>query len=365
MRQVFPDSETVAQRLAAHGGITSGFDYLRLFLAFSVFVFHTIVVTVGTSAHIWGGPYRALVGWYLPMFFALSGFLVSSSLHRLGTIRIFLIYRALRIFPALILVVALSAMVLGPLVTSLPLTEYFRHRLFFSYFLNVFGYEQYYLPGVFESTPRSGIVNQPIWTVRYELLSYLLLTCLYFSLAIRYRKILLVLISLATLAMTSNLLHNCFPDCLYHVNGRTLVLSFLTGVLFYQYREMIPINPVLALSALGLACFFLSIGPLVNLAVMPLTYLVVYFGLMSPPKDNFFMRGDYSYGLYLFGAPVQQLFVWLMPDRLYWWFNLVTALPLAFACACLSWNFVESPILKRKEQIAAFITRSAIGSRAA
>jgi peptidoglycan/LPS O-acetylase OafA/YrhL len=74
----------------------------------------------------------------LPMFFALSGFLVSASALRLP-LREYILNRAFRIMPALGVDVALSALVLGPLFTTLALVEYFTSSGFFVYFFNIIG----------------------------------------------------------------------------------------------------------------------------------------------------------------------------------------------------------------------------------
>jgi peptidoglycan/LPS O-acetylase OafA/YrhL len=60
----------------------------------------------------------------------------------------FLGLRFFRIFPALCVEVALSAIVIGALFTSLPLSEYFSSTGFFVYFGNILGIVQMHLPGV-------------------------------------------------------------------------------------------------------------------------------------------------------------------------------------------------------------------------
>ena len=60
------------------------------------------------------------------VFFALSGFLVTQSYEQThGALR-YLVKRALRILPGLFVALILTAFVLAPLVTSLPLGEYLR-----------------------------------------------------------------------------------------------------------------------------------------------------------------------------------------------------------------------------------------------
>jgi peptidoglycan/LPS O-acetylase OafA/YrhL len=109
----------------------------------------------------------------LPMFFALSGFLVTGSLFRTRTLTEFIALRLLRLVPALAVEVTLSAVVLGALFTSLPIGQYFSDPAFWKYFLNIAGRIHYSLPGVFQDNPIP-IVNISLWTIPYELEWYLI-----------------------------------------------------------------------------------------------------------------------------------------------------------------------------------------------
>jgi peptidoglycan/LPS O-acetylase OafA/YrhL len=148
-------------------GIGPGFDFLRLLLALWIFHGHAIWLAGGhtdlvfephataTAAAVlqdggsWTGIKRPIHVALVPMFFALSGFLVIGSAFRLRDVRTFLAFRGLRLFPALLVEVTLSALFLGAAVTSLPLTQYFRSPIFWRYFGNCVGEVTFALPGVF------------------------------------------------------------------------------------------------------------------------------------------------------------------------------------------------------------------------
>lgn len=135
--------------------IPLGFDYLRIILSVSVIAWHTIVVCYGISAETpyWTGPMRAVFAFILPSFFALSGFLVAGSLER-NSLVAFMPLRGLRIFPALAVEIILSALIIGPLVTTIPLPSYFTSSTFYKYFFNLVGYIHYPLPGVLRVSQR-------------------------------------------------------------------------------------------------------------------------------------------------------------------------------------------------------------------
>src|SRR3979409_2478824 len=106
--------KTIAETMTARGN-TSGFDYLRMFLAVSVLFFHSFAVSYGRlgEAFLYERPLRGLIVLVIPMFFALSGFLVAGSYYRTRDLKKFVMLRVLRIAPALIVEVILCALILG------------------------------------------------------------------------------------------------------------------------------------------------------------------------------------------------------------------------------------------------------------
>ena len=112
---------------------------MRLALATGVIWLHSIEVADGMRAAlaVWGSWGRPFVAVILPMFFALSGFLVAGSLQRNKSLISFLGLRVIRLVPALFVEVTLSAIILGPIFTEYKLISYFSYKEFFEYFLNI------------------------------------------------------------------------------------------------------------------------------------------------------------------------------------------------------------------------------------
>lgn len=65
----------------------------------------------------------------------------------------FFIRRGTRIFSALIICILLSVIILGPLLTTLSVKDYFSQPATLIYIKNIFLHISYYLPGVFEHSP--------------------------------------------------------------------------------------------------------------------------------------------------------------------------------------------------------------------
>jgi peptidoglycan/LPS O-acetylase OafA/YrhL len=127
---------SLGEELDKYKGIGPGFDFIRIFLALTIVAVHTFILS-GHRHWVEHGQLWFVEVSLVPMFFALSGFLVSASGQRLS-LKNFLINRGLRIVPALTVDVIVCALILGPLVTTVSLQQYFSDPQFFRYF-----FEQY------------------------------------------------------------------------------------------------------------------------------------------------------------------------------------------------------------------------------
>lgn len=301
------------------------------------------------------------------MFFALSGFLVSGSLLRTRTISEFITLRAVRIMPALAVEVLLSAFLIGAVFTILPLREYFTDPLFFIYLYNLIGHIQFLLPGVFTQNPFP-FVNVSLWTIPYELYCYLAIVVLWLVGAVPNRKwwlLLLVIGAQFALPLRDYLVQNPILIERNNLPGRLLILSFLYGVVFFAFAKQIVMRLWMAVLSVILCYIVLQYTLPTYFVVIPATYLTVYLGLTNPPTIPLLMRGDYSYGIYLYAGPMQQVVIDLFPAYRNGWFVMVMAILPICLFAAFSWHIIEKPILDRRKIIVNKVVRitDAIGAR--
>lgn len=345
-------NRTLGSLLAAAGGASSGFDYLRIILACSVLVFHSVVSSYGDDMFLWRFPYRGVIALILPMFFSLSGFLVAGSYFRSKNILEFLLARIFRIFPALAVETALSALSLGTLVTVLPLSAYFQDPVFFRYFRNLYGQVQFHLPGVFTTNPFPGIVNQSLWTVPYELECYIALTVVALLGLLRYPRLLALLVVVMMIGLLGY--NDLRGIMLTRVEPRLLVVCFMVGVLVFIWRDRVPAHGLIAGASAAIAYVFLSNQHgLYYLSPVPITYVTVWLGLQQPRRTWLVDSGDYSYGIYLYAFPIQQTYVWLFPEHRVWWLEAAAALAAVSIFAAFSWHVVEKPFLQLRHILVA------------
>ena len=301
------------------------------------------------------------------MFFVLSGFLVAGSSTRLST-KNFLLNRGARIVPALFADVVFAALLIGPLVTTLPARQYFSNATFTAYFLNITGWMQYTLPGVFENNP-SQEVNGALWTVPFEIGCYVMLAALMISGAIK-RPRLVFLLTYAVLLIGIPLKHATahlvgdhvtwlenLARTLFLFKGSLLLPSFLIGIVLYQLRYYVPFSRPVAMGLVCVAVLLSAFGdsdlllnPAVFVVILPLLgYVTVMIGLSPMPRLPGFGTGDYSYGLYLYHTPFLQLLIHTFPQTMtgeLWWTLFFAGLALSLMAAVISWHALEYPVLK-------------------
>ena len=147
----------------------NSFGAVRLSMALAVLISHCFYLLSSTShsepLHAWTGYTLGEYG--VQVFFIVSGILVAPSLDRSRSVLDFAIGRSLRIFPALVVCVLLTALVLGPIMTACAPLGYLADagvpRYIARTLLLTTGSAP--LPGVFEDLPVARLVNLSLWTL--------------------------------------------------------------------------------------------------------------------------------------------------------------------------------------------------------
>ena len=329
----------------------TNFAAVRLFAASMVVLGHSFVLTGAAPPTLLGTPIHVLA---VRIFFVVSGYLVCGSWARDPSLPRFLLRRALRIMPALIAVVLLCVGGLGPVMTTLPLAEYARHPLTADYLWNLGLAPRFALPGVFDDGRAFTAVNGSLWSLPVEVAMYVLLP-LY---ARRWLVPLVVLLAVPAAIAFSVVWPDQVQPVVYATSipfGLRFAADFVLGVGVRVWR----LEPFLSLQAavLGLALAQAgSAAPMVGalLPALAVPYAVLAFSLAAHPLFGAWdRRADLSYGIYLWGGPVQQVALSLVGAGAGWAGLTAVAAPVIAALAALSWFTIERPALRWKPRVQA------------
>lgn len=329
---------------------SNNFDFVRLGAALSVLFSHQFAL------HALPEPvvlrYQTLGGFAVMIFFAVSGYLITSSWHRDPNLRRYAIRRLLRIWPGIACTVLLCLFVLGPFVTELPLSQYFRDHTTRTYLSNLVFRIQPFLPGVFPHSPLANIPNGVLWTIPIELRCYGYLAILGLLGVLRFRLALLALVA-GTAVWYYGVygIESVLDQTHQHIFEVEYATFFFSGSVLYFFKDIWtpPRRKVtcgVAVVVLGAAAYFAN-HPLIAAFIM-VPYLVIAFGTASFPVIHRFGRfGDLSYGVYIYAFPVQQTVIWATPS-LDVYQHLAMAIPITLVLAWLSWHLVENVALRYK-----------------
>lgn len=325
----------------------NNFNLIRLLAAWLVIHGHAWAITGSSGGDFltWLTRFKFAGGVAVDMFFVISGFLIAASLER-NSARAYLAGRALRILPALLVCVAASVFVLGPLVTTAA--DYWRHPETWRYlWMNGSLWSNaYFLPGVFEGNPNRA-VNGSLWTLPIEARLYvaLLLAGLAGLLAPRRYTVLWASALLAVYAVAA--WRHPLPEHL--ANYAWTCSFFITGAAAWINRARIPLSPWPVLALLALCALARGTGWFHLPYFFLLAYGTLYLGLAV--RLPLIRRHDLSYGLYLYGWPAAQLVQSIAPGGPL--HNTAWATVLALVLAAGSWWLVEQPALRLKRHLLA------------
>lgn len=323
-------------------------DELRLLLAAIVAIRHIIVLAELGEFY----PLLAFLSseFAVSGFFVLSGFLVFSAFEQ-GEAKRYALRRCVRIYPAylaVLIVAVIAGLLHAALLDDLHISQgevvgYMAANGVFLNFIhpnlgNLFS-EQYQVA-----------VNGALWTIKIEVLFYLIVPVL--ALLVARITALPVLLTMAAIGV----FWPHFVDFTETALGRNFPASMLNQLpgYFHLFAAGIALSRTVRGQMTVLAMSILCVGTYVALAVfnpfMPSYYMIVLpaliYAVMQLPQITILKRNDFSYGLYLFHWPVAQFmvmhFAGAMRDAVF--FSVTLAVAVMFSV--LSWFLIERPMIR-------------------
>ncbi|MFH0128785.1 acyltransferase family protein [Variovorax sp. VaC1] len=331
---------------------TNNVEFARLLAAVLVLCSHGFTLYgLPEPFHVFtGGLSLGTLAVYI--FFILSGYLIAQSWVADPNAPRFLLRRALRILPALYVFFIVGYLLVGPFITTLPADEYFS-RANVTAFLKQFNVSDILgtLPGTFADNPLPNAFNGSLWTIQYEVSCYLVLLALGVVGVYKSRK----LVAIAAVGFFATYLYAKFTHPVWtflHINGAQwfdLAAFFFYASALFMWREKRWLQS-LAWPAVALIAFVLLKGNALVIAlhvVLPPAFLVLALR-DSQGINRVGNYGDYSYGMYIYAFPVQQLLMLFFGEKISLWTFQVLTLLGTFACAFASWHLIEKQALRLK-----------------
>lgn len=364
------------------GDITrdNNFDLIRLFAALQVVLLHS-------SGHL-NVP---VPSWFfnvldyfqgVPIFFFMSGMLVTYSLSSSRSASAFYMKRIRRVFPALWLAFAIALL----LLTAFGFLTHYVLKLpaFWLWVGTQVTFLQFYNPEFFRHFG-TGVVNGSLWTISVEVGFYMVLPFIVGGATRLGRvknnpRVILEAALIPAIALSFAL--SSYMARLGDFTGtgpkapvwallanQTFVPHFWLfglGVLAYLRFETLRryllrwpvlLSIYLTVSLLGTRFDLVRFPLFVFATRLLLCATVLAIGAFSTPIANRVLRGwDLSYSLYVFHMLVLNSFLALNYQGS--WTYVLIAICIAFACAALSWKYVERPSLRRREPAGAILWKA-------
>jgi peptidoglycan/LPS O-acetylase OafA/YrhL len=333
-------------------------NFLRLLLASLVIVSHAPEISYGGHEHellysIFGT--MTFGGFAVACFFLLSGFLIVKSWQNKPDIKSFFEKRIRRIYPGFAVALFISVFIFAPFGT--PNAQQFLAGInIWQLFKDAVLLQMpAHIAGAYPGTHYAH-VNGSLWTISYEFQCYASVALVGILVPNKQKFVwpLLFLIAVVFSFLVEPFKQGRFFGVVWLVppmivTFANLFIYFAAGACFYLFRAKIPLHSkgLLVLLPFFILAMFRSFLSKVGLATAG-AYCLFWLSFANIPALNWFKRTpDLSYGIYLYGWPIQKLLFWYFPDYSPW-----VLLPLTFAMSCLagylSWELVEAPFLNRK-----------------
>ena len=325
-------------------------NLVRLLAASAVTYSHAYILTGHANSEPWFELTGTQTFAYLAVFvfFVISGLLISRSFDHNPNIGHYIGSRALRIYPAMFLSLLLCAVPLGLVFTNLPASDYLENARVLSYVTDNLKFNiNYELPGVFAHTTVPNSVNGSLWTLAFEAYAYMMVIIFGLLGLLRTR------ISFNIVAAMLVLLYLKEPAGFLLASGEwdTPLVMPLVGFLFgaFVYVNRSHIQCRLRYIFLALAIYYIFRDSPFHRALFTaaIGYAALAVGFHPKLQLNAFLKNDYSYGIYIYSFPIQQMMVASLPNlqplqHLFW--AALGIVPLAI----VSWHALEKPAIRLK-----------------
>ncbi|MFX1667387.1 acyltransferase [Riemerella anatipestifer] len=320
--------------------------FLRLLLALTVFTRHLFALTNETTENF---VVIKFLSFSIYSFFIISGMLVFASLEKNPNLITYAKRRIKRIYPAYLFTILFFSIVLY-FFSNLDLKDYFSAR-YWQYISSNLIFLNFLSPCINDVFSSNTIcaVNGSLWTLKIEVGFYSILPFIYILLKSRPSKtqniILIFLYSISYFYFYY--LAEIKGNYLYAKQLPGALMYFICGILLYKNYHLLKkyIN-YLIIPAIILIFLKNKIDLLDILFPFALAINIFWLSFSAPKINYLLLKGDLSYGIYLFHFPIIQIFIQLGYFNRHFTISCFMVFIIVIICSYFSWYFLEKPFLK-------------------
>lgn len=320
---------------------TNNFDLIRLILAFMVAFYHINKLYRGEA----GWLISHLTGFAISAFFVISGLLITWSFDKDSNLVDYSMKRFFRIYPLYFVVIVIQMCIMLILVSGIFNTKLLVSCVkYLVYNITFLNFLQPTILGVFENL-KYNVINGSLWTIKIEVLFYILLPLIYYAFKKLGIGFLIFLYSLS--AMFSIVV---VSDPALSVSPYQFLIQlkfFIVGIIFYLYGHRIKFSlpyVLLILVILFIVNYF-CVGNIIYKAIIYPVCLGFIVYLIGFSKPIFNLKYDISYGVYIIHFPLIQLLLFYHYSVGNFYLFMFTALVTIVLLALLSFVFLEKKFI--------------------
>lgn len=321
----------------------NNFDFLRFLGAALIIFSHSFALSLG-YANIYEFDWHILIGQFgLAVLLVISGYLIPASWERLPDYKVFFRKRLLRIAPGLIVSILAILFIIGPIATDLTLTEYFAALFSPATWTTLPFYTDGSALGLFTANPVT-YVDAPLWAIPLEFFLYVVVAAMGIAGLLRYKISMVPFIAVTVLLWAVCYMLQPFDKIRF-------MIYFFVGAFLWINRERIAYRWYFVALLWMPTLIFFHTQVFYVFAFIAIPYTVIWFANLPLERlHNFGKYGDFSFGMFIYGYPIQQTIVHFMPSIEIWQLILLSFV-FTVPVAVLSFYLIERHALAKKDKI--------------
>jgi peptidoglycan/LPS O-acetylase OafA/YrhL len=210
----------------------------------------------------------------------------------------------------------------------------------------------YDIKGIFEEM-RSSAINGPLWSLPYEFWLYVALFIL-FTAGVFWLRIVGVMLAFVACLAISFLTATDLP--VLHLStdqlGRLGSFFFAGAIVAFAWPYILWRKSFVVFATIALLAATTFLPLTVSEVAMPFAFALIAL-CVSPLMAWFALAGDASYGIYVFGWPVQQLAIKSVGS---FWVSLAVSLVVSTCVGYATWHLFEKRCTKQRSRLSRFLS---------